>query len=274
MPSPGVSLVGFIANQQDAINHLMVACMPSVGATDATLIAEWQTAKAKLGPPMANAGNPSIQPLPAAQKGHANQILAEPVFQTEWAGATINMVEIAPLLAHQITVDSNRSGHHCGSLSAAPTTQELMDCCLPLAQQQEETKLIPGQNSLLIKARSLNVRILQGVGQAGFLGIQVGVSIPYVHVVRLNGRHYLFNGYHRAVGLRSAGVTHMPCVLRDVPDHAAIGLNPPNTFSAALLDSSDPPTIEHMVQHGCRVSLRHHSRVLYVNWAEHAVPDE
>jgi hypothetical protein len=201
-------------------------------------------------------------------------VLAQPIFQAEWAGATIEMVEIGPLLAHQMTVDSNRSSHHCGALSAPPTLQELMDCCLPLGPQQEEMKLVPGQNSFLIKAKSLNVRIMQAFGQPNFLGINFGVALPYVHVARLNGRHYLSNGYHRAVGLRSAGITHMPCVVHDVADHAAIGINPPNSFSADLLDSNDPPTIEHFAQRGHRVSLRQHSRILYINWAEHVVPDE
>jgi len=275
MPAPGISLVGFIADQQEALNHLKNACVPAANADDAALLAEWDAARAARGAPIPNAGHPDIQPLPPDLAAHAQQVLAHPLFQGEWAGAQIAMIEIGPLLAHQMTVDSNRSAHHCGAWPGPPTIQQLMDCCLPIAPQPEEMRLVPGQNSLLIKAKSLNVRIIQGVGQQGFLGIQFGVSTPFVHVVRLNGRHYLFNGYHRAVGCHSAGVTHIPCILRDVADHATIGINPPNTFSGALLDSNDPPTVAHFAHgRGHRVSLRLHSRILYVNWAEHAVPDE
>lgn len=108
MPSPGISLVGFIGNQQDALKHLDNACIPSAGATDATLIAEWNAAQMARGAPIANAGNPDIQPLAAAQQPHAQQILAQPIFQTDWQGATVQLVEIDPILAYQMTVDSNR----------------------------------------------------------------------------------------------------------------------------------------------------------------------
>lgn len=274
MPSPGLSLVGFIDDQGLAHNHLRNACVPA-NPDPAALTAEWNAAKATLGAAVPNAGQPNVQPLPAAQQPHAAQILAHPVFQGDWQGATIQMVEIGPLLAHQITVDSNRSAHHCGALTRPPTPKELMDCCLPVTPQPEQLQIFPAQNSLLVKARSLNVRIMQGVGQPPFLGIQFDVSIAYVHVVRLNNRYYLYNGYHRALGLMLAGATHMPCVVRDITTHAAIGIRPPETFSAALLDSNNPPTLTHFSQgRAYRVSLRSHSRILYVNWAEHTIPDE
>jgi hypothetical protein len=273
MPSPGISLVGLIADQQQAHNHLRGACMP-INSDPVALTAEWDAAKALRGAPIQGAGYPNILPLPAALQAHATQVLAQPVFQAEWQGATINLVEIAPILAHQLTVDSNRSAHHCGALSTPPTPEQMMDCCLPLTAQPEQLQVFPAQNSLLLKAKSLNVRIVQGVGMPNFLGIQFDVAIAHVHVARLNGRCYLFNGYHRAVGLLLAGATHMPCIVRDVPNHTAIGLRPPDTFSAAELDAVDAPTLAHSAQRGYRVSLRSHSRILYVNWAEHAVPDE
>jgi hypothetical protein len=274
MPSPGLSLVGFFADQQHAHNHLTQACIAS-NPDPAAVIAEWGAAKGALGTPIPNAGHPDIQPLAPGQQAHAQQILAHPIFQADWRGASVVMVEIAPLLAHQLTVDRNRSSHHCNGLSNPVTDDEMMNCCLPLTPQQEQLQIFPAQNSLLVKARSLNVRIVQGVGQPPFLGIQFDVSIPWVHVVRLNGRHYLFNGYHRACGLMAAGATHMPCIMRDIADHNAIGLRPPDTFDSALLDSQDPPTLGHFGQgRAYAVSLRQHSRILYVNWAEHVVPDE
>src|ERR1700730_8447929 len=274
MPAPGLSLVGFITDQQQAHNHLLRACVPP-NSDPSALTAEWNAAQARRGAFMPYAGHPDIQPLPVAQQAHAAQVLGLPIFQNEWRGATIQWVEIGPLLAPQMTVDSNRSAHHCGSLSNPPSPDELMTCCLPLAPQAEQLQIFPAQNSLLLKARSLNVRIVQGVGNQNFLGIQFDVAIPHVHVAKLNGRAYLFNGYHRAVGLMLAGATHMPCIVRDVANHSAIGIQPPATFSTSLLDSNDPPTIAHFAQgRAHRISLRIHSRILYVSWAEHVVPDE
>jgi hypothetical protein len=275
LPTPGLSLVGFIADQHQAFNHLINACVPS-DASHAAIAAEWEAAKVRRRcEPIPNAGHPDIRPLDGAQSAYVQQVLAHPIFQSEWRGAVIQLVEIDTL--HQVTIDSSRSAHHCASLSNPPTADELMAVCLPLTPQPEQLKLITGQgqNSLLVKARSLNVRILQGVGNQDFLGIQFGLAIPFVHVVRLNGRCYLFNGYHRAVGIRDAGCTHMPCVVRNIADHNAIGLHPPDTFDAVLLDSDDPPAVAHFTQRRAHpVSLRCHSRILYVNWAEHVVPDE
>src|SRR5262245_22588816 len=106
MSTQGLSLVGFM-DQAQAIAHLKKACVPA-NADDAALIAEWNAAKAMLGAPVANAGNPDIQPLPPAETA---QVMASPwaieLFAAggPWAGASLQQVEIKPLLAYQFTVD-------------------------------------------------------------------------------------------------------------------------------------------------------------------------
>src|SRR6266536_1349581 len=269
MPTPGLSLVGFITDQQQAIAHLSRACVP-VNPDPAALHAEWDAAKAGLGVPIPKAGHPDIQALPAAHDAHVQQVLAHPMFAGPWHGATIQLVEIDPVLAYQMTVDSNRSAHLAAGLSKPPTLDELVTCCLPLAPAPENFDVFPGLNSMVLKARSLNVRAFQGFWRTDALGINFGVSIPLVHVVRYGGRCYLFNGYHRAVGVRRAGATHMPCVLRNVPDHNAVGMNPPDFFSAGRLAQPDPPTLGHFSQgRAYHVSLRVHSRIRHISWAEH-----
>src|SRR5258708_6142220 len=74
VPTPGISMVGFMTDQQQAINHLRTACVPPVD-TDAALIAEWQAAQAQLGAPIPNAGNPNIQPFPAAHQAHVQTLV-------------------------------------------------------------------------------------------------------------------------------------------------------------------------------------------------------
>ena len=85
MPTPGISLVGFL-DQKDAVDHLQNACIPPDG-TQSALIAEWNAAKARLGAAFANAGNPDIRPIPAEYKSHVEQVLTHPPFQAEWKGA-------------------------------------------------------------------------------------------------------------------------------------------------------------------------------------------
>jgi hypothetical protein len=254
MLTQGLSLVGFISDQQQAHHHLLRACVPA-NMDPAALTTDWTAAQARRGAVIPFAGHPDIQPLPIALKRHAAEVLAQPIFRNEWLDATIQWVEIGPILAHQMTVDSNRSTSHGNRLSNPPTPNELMTCCLPLEPQQEQLQVFAAQNVLLFKGRSLKVK---------------NVHNPHVHVVMFNARAYLFNGYHRAVGLMQRGVTHMPCIVRNVVDHNAIGIRPPDTFSAALLDANDPPTIAHFaLGRALRVFLRVHSRILNVSWVEH-----
>lgn len=87
MPSPGESLVGFM-DQIAAINHLSGHCVPQ-NPDPAALIAEWNAAQAQLGAAMPNAGNPDIQPIPAAHDPHIQQLLAAPWAAPAFAGPLI-----------------------------------------------------------------------------------------------------------------------------------------------------------------------------------------
>jgi hypothetical protein len=115
----------------------------------------------------------------------------------------------------------------------------------------------------VIKTKNSNVRIVaQGLFQAdNKVGIQFGLALPHVHVVRWQGLCYLHNGFHRALGCRAAGATHMPCLFRDVATAEEVGLGP-GKFPAALLQSANPPTVGAM------------TKIMVVNWAEHVMPDE
>lgn len=277
MPSAGLSLVGFM-NQQHAINHLRQACIPTID-TDAALLAEWTAAAVRLGAAVANAGQPQV--LPVSDQQYVQQFLTTPwiaqYFQGPWAGATVQMVEIAPLLAYQFTVDLDRSAHHCSHLSNPPTEQELLPCALPLAPSTENFTVYQNPQSMVIKSRSLNLQTTaQGMFNAAFAGIQFGVSLPFLHVVRLNGRCYLHNGFHRAVGMARAGATHAPCILRDVATAAEAGIREDGwTFPLTLMESANPPTLSHFVTGRAHpVQLRAVSRVLHVSWSEYAIPDE
>ena len=227
MPTAGLSLVGFMADQQQAINHLRKDCVPAPPNTpDAVLIAEWQAAQAQRGPPIANAGHPGIAPIPNTHQQHVQQVAqapwAQPMFAGQWQNATFQMAEIDSLLAFQFTVDTVRAGHHLQTAQNPPTLDDLFSICLPIALTQETTHfsehITPEARSIVIRSRSLNFRVLdQGYfNQHGILGIMVGSALRAVQVVRLNGRCYLHNGFHRAIAARAAGFAQIPCVFRDV----------------------------------------------------------
>ncbi|HXW29061.1 MAG TPA: hypothetical protein VEK55_06830 [Xanthobacteraceae bacterium] len=279
MPTPGLSLVGFM-DQAQAINHLLGVCIPTSPAIP-SLIAEWTAAVAKRGPPIANAGNPDIQPIPADGQAYLAQLHQEKWVADSLAmtpGATFQMVEIDPLLAYQFTVDNSRSSYHCGKLNPMPPLGDLLMVCLPTAFPNEQINVTQQPSAVMLKTKSLNVRIVQqGFFQAeNKLGIQFGMSLPFVHVVRFNGRCYLHNGFHRIVGVRKKGATHVPCLFRDVSTSQEAGIRDDGaTFPLQLLQSADPPTLAHFTQgRAYDVTLKAMTRIVHVTWHEYGIPDE
>jgi hypothetical protein len=281
MPSQGLSLVGFLDEPQ-ALLHFNLACVPPPGINDAQLRIEWLLAKNKLGAAFAHAGQPNVTPIPLSHASYAAAVFQLPWVIAAFQGqsvtdANVKLVEIDPLLAYQFTVDLTRSDHHCGNLSAPPTVNELFSICLPMAQASENYNFQVLGQSALIKSRSLNLRVSSaGITNNMAAGILFGAALPLVQVTRLSGRSYLHNGFHRAVGLRRRGATHIPCILRDVPDAGSAGIrNDGSTFSDALLTSADPPTLGHFTQgRGYSVQLRAMSRIIHVSWADYVWPEE
>lgn len=287
MPSPGLSLVGFL-DQQEAVNLLRNTCVVQ-DPSDTALAAEWQSARARLGAPTPNAGRPAIDPIPSDGQVHMAQLMQQAWIQGHlqgsMVGATFQFIELAPLLALQFNVDVARSDHHNGgSGSAAPSTPELFSMCLPLVPMIENVRTnvapsLQAPTSILVTSKGLNFypmdRGLMQTPLGAYIGVKVGVTVPLMHVVRYNGRCYLHNGFHRAVGLLSRGVTHAPCVFRDVADLDAVGVKPGQTFQGPLLESNDPPTLAHFV--GGRaygVSLKVFTRTIHVSWADHITTED
>ncbi len=278
MPTPGLSLVGFLSQQQ-ALEHFEQACLPS-SRPQAALTAEWTDAQARLGAAIPNAGQPNVQPLPESAKAHVESVRqaawAVPFFEDpNFSPASFACVEIDPLLAYQLTVSTAHSDGHWSSLQVPPTMGDMLSICLPseIPQTQFSTQL--QRTSLVIKAHSLNLRILQlGLFNNQFAGIVVGTSLPLVQVVRHNGAYILWNGYHRACGLRAKGATHIPCVLRDVVNPGAVAevLVPPMD---GLLASTNAPTVGHFTQGRAHpVTLKVTSRMLHLSWAEWAITED
>lgn len=294
MPTPGLSLVGFMTDQQQVLNHLKVPCIPDpINRADADLILDWQAAQAKLGKPIPRAGHPNLTPI-AANDPHIQQLL-----QVPWAaaylaphlalGASFQMVEIEPLLAYQFAIDIARSKNRCGPMSNPPTQNELMNICLPLAHPNDGVHIsaqgLPKHQSILVKSRSLNlaamaegalvIPIPNAPPVQDIFGIQFAWSLPFVHVTRFNGRCYLHNGYHRALRIRKAGATEMPCFFRDAATADAAGIQPPGTFDLPLLESGNPPAMGHYARRRAqKVKLRASMRVIQISWSQHTMFDE
>jgi hypothetical protein len=278
MAIKGLSLVGFLDDRAKAVEYLKARCAPDPDASDADLEAEWRAAKAKLGPPVARAGHPNMRPI-ALDEPHMKAL-----FAVRWKsrfkfflnrGASFQMIEIDPLISGQISVDLEKSAAACAGLSHPPTHEELLRLSFPLEMTSGLTRASRHKNGFVVASDSLNMVI----GMEGpmpkmphVVGVHLSWSLPLVHVVRLNGRSILHNGYNRTFGARLAGATEIPCLFRDVADADAAGFPGGNTVDERLLMSDDPPTMAHYVKdRAWEVRLRRATRIIHVSWVQHTL---
>jgi hypothetical protein len=295
MATDGLSLVGFFTDQQLALNHLRLDCVPP-DRSEPALIASWRAAQANIGQPL----NQTIaipMPLPADSEPHMEQLLAQPwladrlleldAVQSEMGmpPSTFEYVPIDDLLAYQFVVDLDRSNHHCAKLSRPPTLAELLNLGLPIVQPHEDyfmPPITPFSTSAIIKLRNHNLMmhrwgVFDGAHGEKVAGVSFYVGLPFVHVTQFNGKCYLHNGYHRTYGAKLAGATHVPCIFRQVSNAQAAGVwgHERGTFPEALFASANPPTIAHYTCGRAKaVRLREKSRVIHVTWHQYSVPDE
>ena len=275
MAAPGLALIGFMG-RDDAVNYLARECLPA-NPDPVALESEWIAAKAKLGAPLANFGNPNIRDVPAAHDPYIQQLKSGPAWQAIFAGNPgweIKLVEAAPLLAYQFSILNGTASNHGAQLGLSPSVADLLQTCLPLSPTPENFFVAQNANSALIQSRSLNVRPLNfAMTQPGMFVFQFGGALPFAHVVRFNGRCYLHNGYHRVFAALSAGATEIPCVFRDVATEAETGIGP-GTFDLATLQSANPPTLHHYASGQAHpVDLVLKTRTMHLSWTDWVTPE-
>lgn len=282
MAASGLSLLGFM-DADSAVAYLSSSCIVPDGGHPA-LVRIWQEAKARLGSPVSKAGRPRLEDIAGAYKPTLRRVTHNPRFDEtvgdlKWSW---KLVEIDPLLAFQFHVDIERAASLCVSLGGARTVRAMLPICLPETLGEPPPPRISAQeNAIYISASSLNWRKLQA-GNLGrdnnqrfVTGMAWGVGSPLLQVIRYEGRCYLRNGYHRAFGLRQAGLTEMPCLLLEATDFRQVVDRPQGFFQQELLESDDPPTLLHFSEdRAYPVALRRMARLLQVSWAEITVPIE
>ncbi len=276
MATAGLSLVGFM-EQQQAIDHLRKNCVFD-DVRDGSLAGHWQSAKAKCAGVVDRAGLPEISDLPPEHQAHIEAVKKQERPKELPEDALFKLVEIAPLLAFQFLIETNRSASHCGDVKN-PSIADMLPICLPLNPREEPIKVHRNprdENAMMIIARTPNF-FVEGRGRLDdwTVGIRFGLPLPFVHVVRHNGKCYLHNGFHRAYGLAVAGATHIPCLFRDVKDHDAVGIKDGLTFSARVLESQNPPTLAHYTQgRAFDVKIKSVTQIVHVKWATYTIEEE
>lgn len=293
MPVPGLSLVGFMEEQQ-ALTYLPKYCIFEECSSDA-LRRHWIEARCRLGDPIPDAGIPDVIPLDRDEHGDYLRLVEQ---SPQFAGVIQNMgqnpdfalVEIDRLLSFQSHVDLRRGKLMEDVLGPSQSTRKLLEVCLPyivrdvsLVIEEFPASMPPGATApaiypagtVTIRSNDLNltrVPIPPLIVQPDFTriaGIAVAPRNPLVQVVQYGGRYYLKNGFHRAVQMRKAQYTHIPCVLLSATDYCQVV----DQQGDAILDlpNMDPcnlPTCGHYTQNRAyTVTLRSWTRMAHVTYA-------
>jgi hypothetical protein len=243
MPVPALALVGCMPCDF-ALRYLSTECVPT-DPDPAALVAEWHSACGLIQGPPPNVGTPEILEIPDSHQGYVTQLREsaqwKQVFEED-PNLQVKMVEAAPILAYQFQVLDGPAGQHGGGLSSPPAIDELLSACLPMMPVAENFRWTSTPNSVLVETRALNLRpaLVPVPTEPGTFTFRVGVALPFVHVVRFEGRCFLFNGYHRTYAALARGATHVPCVFRDVATLPEIGIGP-GTFPPEAFQSENPP---------------------------------
>lgn len=288
MPTSGKSLVGFMS-QEDGVRYLRQACHFEGDNSDARLCHEWQTANRRIGAPMGKMGVPEIKEIPGEHRQYIDELQNQPWLVKELEetldNACFKLVEIDPLLAMQFAVDTDRASFLTSRLNGNATLDALLQTCLPKERPEEKVDFVRSNHrrSMLIVSKNLSLKIRNEgaiktetlAGTALHVGIELMFPVPLVHVVRLNGKCYLHNGFHRAYGVRMAGATHIPAIVRDVQTSADVGIARGETFDFDTLQSANPPTVGHFTKDRAHdVRLKSLRKVLQVNWSEYMLDED
>ncbi|MEU3283042.1 hypothetical protein [Streptomyces antibioticus] len=155
-------------------------------------------------------------------------------------GRRVAMVDLERVVAFQPHVFTDALPESL-SRPGAGAIEDIAAVTLPLGQTETATSEYDSKRkTYTVTSRSRNLRILGKIGGKvpqydgkTAYGFVADVGASFVEVVRFQDRYLLYDGYHRAFGLLSRGISRVPAFVRDsetleglVPE----GMLPENTW--------------------------------------------
>jgi hypothetical protein len=169
---------------------------------------------------------PKLRPLVKKVKADPRFIRAFDELPTSF-----EMVELDLLLVSQLYVSKHHTDKIARGLSRKTTPEALFNFCQPLNRDEAPVQIRKtGSKSFIFWSESADFRFQEAAvlrpdqikdfttfgPMAGVIGVSAGYGSNFLNVIRSGNRMVLHNGYHRAYALRSAGVTHAPCIVQTV----------------------------------------------------------
>jgi len=282
MPRPGLSLLGFMDQQQATAYLQKWAILPEQDRSPQGMSRIWKVARSQLGKPFSRPGKPQIQPLADKHFPYLEEVTKNPLFQLiirPYQRYGFMLVEIDALLAFQFHILTDKSSQFGTTINQSPSVEEMLEICLPRNFTYPDYQTLLTTNGVTIRAQDLNLMVLEHgklqkfpEGQLLIAGAVFGSS-PFVQVIQANGRCYLNNGFHRSYALAKAGATHIPCLLLQTNNFAQIGaIGAGATFDKSILESAVPPTVSYYTHNRAyQLNLKHFKRIINVLWNQYEI---
>ena len=158
------------------------------------------------------------------------------------------VVSLGELVAFQFTVDRP----YCASfeVAAGASVLDVANITLPTAPPKFPLRVAGDGAGVTLSAPGPNLRIASMGVQASDGGplrftVDLTFGSPFVQVAEFEGRMLLRNGYHRAVGLLTQGVSHAPVILLQCADYTQTGAAGPGFFARHVVMGPKPPLLKH-----------------------------
>ncbi len=162
-------------------------------------------------------------------------------------GWTVRLIDLTKVCAVQPNIFTDHAEARVEG-TVADDLSSLAWVTLPLPGQiQLPTQFDPTKMTWMFSSPNPNLRVLGQFsapleeGLLGF-GFVVGVSQSFLQVAKFRGRWLLRDGYHRAFGLLSRGISIVPAFVREFEPFQELGL-PPGMLPPAAYLGDRPPVL-------------------------------
>lgn len=226
---PGRAYIGWMAPQH-ARSVLQSGATESLSAASAMAVVE-RARRAVSGRPSGVSQDGLIIPAPDELASHVRALEASPAaLPYHREGWKVALVDLTRVCGCQPVVISDQALARVASIDSADV-KSVAAVTLPLTQGEAvPVRFDPLQRAWTVVSGNHNLRITGHAGpqpispsgellmppEGTLLGFGVVSPPSFMQVGRFHGRYFLRDGYHRAIGLLSRGITVAPAFVRDI----------------------------------------------------------
>ena len=278
----GKALLGFMS-WPEALSFFQADC--AIGDTpEPELKAQWERSTKVIEElPHFEQRELEVEEVPDNCREQLEVVANTPLFKSAMAQKpySFKLVPIDELIAFQKYVDVTYAGDITKEVKSPEDIAAAINISLPpkieerfeiqFDQQTMSATITSFRRNLFITGFSAGQA---DPAQAPSVSFLIGAGANYVQVVKLRGRYFLKNGYHRVYSLRAIGFETVPCALIEGADFGDTGAARPGFFPEDLLFSAKPPLFNYFFVDGlaAEVTLKPKMKIIRIRAEDFLVP--